>query len=68
MEPNALKMRYVQEADVLLREGYEKVRLFPLIQAFRSHLNRSVNVVQEHHISSSYTGRPKTLSPKKIRP
>ncbi|RFU81283.1 cytochrome p450 [Trichoderma arundinaceum] len=25
-EPNALKMRYVQEADVLLREGYEKFK------------------------------------------
>ena len=33
-DTNALKTRYVQEADVLLREGYQKVRhheLWPII-------------------------------------
>jgi hypothetical protein len=34
-DPNALKMRYVQEADALLREGYEKVVLPQATQVFR---------------------------------
>jgi hypothetical protein len=63
---NALKERYVKEADVLLREGYERVSDSWLLSSRVRHLIDPT--VREQYISGYNSRRATRVPPEKVRP